>query len=83
MRKIRTAQRIADKFNNEILSIISFYKLHPRMLKTYLQTHVIYVDKMHDLNCKEKILQMLEKSMKRNDDITLFESMNTMRIQCN
>ena len=53
------------------------------MLKTYLQTHVIYVDKMHDLNSKEKIQQMLEKSMKRKDDITLFESMNTMRIQCN
>ena len=49
-----------------------FQELHPRMLKTYLQTHVIYVDKMHDLNSKERIVQMLEK-FKKNDDITLLK----------
>ena len=41
-----------------------FSELHPRMLKTHLRTHVIYVDKMHDLNSKEKIVQMLEKFKK-------------------
>ena len=41
-----------------------FCRLHPRMPKTYLQTHVIYVDKMHDLNSKERIVQMLEKFKK-------------------
>ena len=41
-----------------------FLELHPRISKTYLRTHVIYVDKMHDLNSKERIVQMLEKFKK-------------------
>ena len=41
-----------------------FLELHPRISKTYLRTHVIYVDKMHDLNSKERIVQMLENFKK-------------------
>ena len=41
-----------------------FPELHPSMLKTYLRTHFINVDKMHDLNSKERIVQMLEKFKK-------------------
>ena len=39
-------------------------ELHPHMLKTYLRTHVIYDDKILDLNSKERIVQMLEKFKK-------------------